>query len=300
MFSFAGVVKILEDNNLSLWTFDSLTDEKTSATPSESCVDAESNDCAADRSDGQPAGRDRWLKGRAGSIDSDENTSDESPRRVSTPEPFRSELRVIKEDSVLAIDKPPVITSAVDTVAGDSALGRSCSPLQAQDSSTTTSKKKKKKKNRSRANSTSSAASASSVSAKKVSFGDVEEVCFSRGLAFDRVPSDGSYPLGLGAEVSRCSYTVDENVNMLQGELIQRAIELGMSLEHMADEGDEAKEFKPLETRQFDYKSGKNFLFRRLSEEDRYCHAHLVVSVVCFNVYLLPQNCAGGKRQSRG
>ena len=266
MFSFAGVVKILEDNNLSLWTFDSLPDQSESKAASEACADTEHNHYAPDSSDGAPASRDRWLKGRADSCDSDEDSSEDSPRHL-TPEPFRSELSVIKEDIVFPGDKPAAMPSVVDAVA-DAAVGRSCSPSQGQEGQTS-SKKKKKKKNRSRANSTGSVVSASSSCSKKVSFGNVDEICFSRGLAFDRVPSDGSYPLGLGAEVSRCTYTVDEKVNLLQGELIQRAIELGISLEHMTNEGDESKEFSPLETRQFDYKSGKNFLFSRLSEEDR-------------------------------
>ena len=131
-------------------------------------------------------------------------------------------------------------------------------------------KNKRKKKNRSRANSSTSAVSSNGgAGGKSVSFGHVDEIEFSRAFAFDRVPSDGSYPLGLGDEVSRRQYSVDDRISQQQAELIQRAMELGVSLERMSVEGPDGPQLSPLESRQFDYKNGKNPLFSRLSEEDR-------------------------------
>lgn len=247
MFSFAGVVKILKDNNMSLWTFDE-------AAPSvgrseDAAAESAQQHLPEDQDDLEPlTGRERWLKGRSGSESTDSVTS-------------RQERSSSINDC--GVEKPPLVpVKIVDLIEN---TGRELADaINLSEIPSAAKKNKKRKKPRSRANSSSSA-----VSSKSVSFGDVDEVQFSMTFAFDRVPSDGSYPLGLGEEVGRRNFSVDERTSMQQAELIQRAIDLGISLEHMTIDGPDGPQLSPLESRQFDYKNGKNQLFSRLSEEDR-------------------------------
>ncbi len=95
---------------------------------------------------------------------------------------------------------------------------------------------------------------------KKLSWGSVDVVYFGRDLSFDAVPSNGSYPLGLGKEESRNSYKVEDFDLLRQADLLVRAQSIpGFRVTH-----------PNLETRQFDYKAdSKNPLFQSTAEVDR-------------------------------
>ena len=118
--------------------------------------------------------------------------------------------------------------------------------------------KKKKRKSRNRSNSIAS-------SSKSVSWGEVEEILFTREQGIGAVPSSGLYPLGLGTEVldARDIVSVDHHVSMGQVRLIERALKLGICV----DQND--NEYECLETRQFDYRHGKNPLFHASNEDER-------------------------------
>jgi hypothetical protein len=132
-------------------------------------------------------------------------------------------------------------------------------------------KKKERKKNRNRSNSTLS--SDSSTPPRSVTFGVVEEVLFARDQGLGSVPSSGLFPLGFGPEEARVLIPVDLHVSSSQVKLIERAQRLGISMEQERGGGGgdkkEEVEFKMLETRQFDYRRGKNPLFRSSTEDER-------------------------------
>jgi hypothetical protein len=178
-----------------------------------------------------------------------------------------------------------------DEQAGDAALGAAEAEAAAAavaHSGSTGSKPKRSRKRRgkNRARSDSQGAlverdlAGTAAERRGLQWGFVEEVLFSRGLSMDTVPSDGSYPLGLGAEVGRCRGTVDEAEEQRSVALLDRAVALGVvhrSQVAVSAEG-EARSMHlveaeapalALETRQFDYKRGKNPLFGRLTEHDR-------------------------------
>jgi hypothetical protein len=113
-----------------------------------------------------------------------------------------------------------------------------------------------------------------------IQWGFVEEVLFSRSISMDTVPSDGSYPLGLGAEVGKSRGTVDDAEEQRTVALLDRAVALGVVHRSQAAGSAEGEVMSlhlveaeapvlALETRQFDYKRGKNPLFGRMSEHDR-------------------------------
>jgi hypothetical protein len=124
-------------------------------------------------------------------------------------------------------------------------------------------KKKKKKKNRS-----DSMDSMGSCSGSRLSWGNVEEIFFTRGIAYNSIPNNGGYPLGLDQEEGRQMWAIDDYFSQQQSELILRSQKLGLDISHVSNEG--AKTMPPLETRQHDFKAGSNPLFRPLSEDERY------------------------------
>lgn len=250
MFSFAGVAKVLSDG-LSIWTFaDEPAGKKVHN--EKGAADKDTND----PSEGQVTGREKWVKG---SPDFEEPPVDD---------------HVILAGTLCTEEVQTTVSNARDRAG--SSVSHDCSSvsdfdLASRSRSNTTEKsagepsttKKKKKKKRSRAQSMSSV--------KHVHWGLVDEIEFSRGLAFDRIPSDGVHPLGLGEEVGRATVSVDEKVSIQQSDLMRRAKELGMPLGGVAvTNPDGTTRLSPFETRQFDYKSGKNILFSRLTEHERY------------------------------
>lgn len=126
-------------------------------------------------------------------------------------------------------------------------------------------KKKEKKKTRNRSNSSISSESGAGKDTKGVSWGTVEEVLFSRDQGTGSVPSSGLFPLGFGDEEGRLEVAVDVHESASQVKLIERAEKLGIAVELSGGE----EEYKALETRQFDYRPGKNPLFGSCSEEER-------------------------------
>jgi len=82
----------------------------------------------------------------------------------------------------------------------------------------TKKKKPKKKKNASKSND------------RSLKWGDVEQICFTRSIGYDRIPNKGSYPIGLGHEVERIKTSVDELYNAQQMHLLQRAVARGIDL----------------------------------------------------------------------
>ena len=281
MFSFAGVVKVLYDNNISRWAF---SDSNTELEVSE-CNDSEHNNAvkpsiveertdAVDTCSGQCKesianqspilGRDRWLKNACVS----EDELSDSNGGIATSPIDKEPPTVPEMISITDIPKPDdakTVTVASDLILETSDNSAASIPHSLSDISS--SKKKKKKKSRNRSNSATSNSSAT----RRVSWGHVDEISFGRSMSFDRIPSDGTYPLGLGEEVSRRQITVEEKTNMQQTELIQRAMKMGVPLDGFKSTSSGNDEVSLLESRQYDYKSGKNPLFSRLSEKDRYC-----------------------------
>ena len=121
-----------------------------------------------------------------------------------------------------------------------------------------TSTQKKKKKSRKK-----KLVEGSASSEKRVSWGKVDEILFRRDISYDKVPSNGLYPLGLGVEEGVETWVLDEFSSTQQAALIARANEKGL----FALTG--SSSLSPLETRQFDYRTGKNPLFQSLTEEER-------------------------------
>mmetsp|Transcript_3269 Transcript_3269/g.5096 ORF Transcript_3269/g.5096 Transcript_3269/m.5096 type:complete len:408 (+) Transcript_3269:269-1492(+) len=142
---------------------------------------------------------------------------------------------------------------------------------------TKSKKKRAKKKLRRRANSVVSTDSAHNM--KHVQWGKVEEVLFSRDMGLHTVPNSGLYPLALGEECERRENSIDEHESSKQMELLQRALEYGIDLSDIgglnageyedADDGEATTRYRPLETRQYDYRRGSNPLFRPLPEPER-------------------------------
>ena len=89
-------------------------------------------------------------------------------------------------------------------------------PAAAVGESKTKKKKSKKKKSSLKSND------------KAVKWGNVEQVCFSRSIGYDRIPNKGSYPLGLGQETERIECTVDELFTAQQQYLLQKAVAKGL------------------------------------------------------------------------
>lgn len=81
----------------------------------------------------------------------------------------------------------------------------------------TKAKKKKPKKKK-----------AAKSSDKAVKWGNVEQICFSRSIGYDRIPNKGVYPIGLGVEKERILSTIDELYTAQQQHLLQRAVAKGL------------------------------------------------------------------------
>lgn len=88
------------------------------------------------------------------------------------------------------------------------------------------SKKKKSKKKKS----VSSATDECSGPMKHVSWGNVEEITFTRSISSCSIPNKGSYPLGLGDVVERTTVTIDQLFMQQQVQLIERAKLIGISM----------------------------------------------------------------------
>lgn len=84
----------------------------------------------------------------------------------------------------------------------------------------------KKKRNKKKKTSSGEKGNAKS----SVQWGDVEEIYFTRELAFSSVPNRGAYPLGLGVEVERTKATVDDLFMQQQLLLLERARELHLPM----------------------------------------------------------------------
>lgn len=134
-------------------------------------------------------------------------------------------------------------------------------------------KKQKKKKNRSRANSAITPGDP-----KHVHWGDVNEFLFARDIGEGTVPNSGLYPVALGDECARVTTTVDDYTHTQQLNLLQRVVDMGLSLDSLnisspaSGESDDAVTSKScyLESRQFDYKKGtSNPLFSPIPETER-------------------------------
>eukprot|EP00600_Ochromonadales_sp_CCMP1393_P002686 CAMPEP_0174990790 /NCGR_PEP_ID=MMETSP0004_2-20121128/21519_1 /TAXON_ID=420556 /ORGANISM="Ochromonas sp., Strain CCMP1393" /LENGTH=505 /DNA_ID=CAMNT_0016244441 /DNA_START=116 /DNA_END=1633 /DNA_ORIENTATION=- len=83
------------------------------------------------------------------------------------------------------------------------------------------SKKKRAKKKK---------AKAQQESKKALTWGQVEQICFTRSVGYDSVPNKGSYPLGLGKEEERLTCSVDEYFKNQQAYLTSIAREKGIEL----------------------------------------------------------------------
>lgn len=92
-------------------------------------------------------------------------------------------------------------------------------PTAAEGETTKTKKKKPKKKK-----------SAAKSNDRALKWGNVEQICFTRSIGYDRIPNKGTYPIGLGSEVERIKSTVDELYTAQQMYLMQRAITRGIDL----------------------------------------------------------------------
>jgi hypothetical protein len=171
-----------------------------------------------------------------------------------------------------------VRSESVDGVVNDGIANRQRNESVDEGDETKKKKKKsKKKKNRSRANSAVSAADQ-----KHVHWGDVNEVLFERDIGEGTVPNSGLYPVALGDECARVTSTVDDHTQTQQLNLLQRVVDMGLSLESLyisssasAADDEDASKSRHLETRQFDYKKGSsNPLFTPLPETERYFSFH--------------------------
>jgi hypothetical protein len=91
----------------------------------------------------------------------------------------------------------------------------------AQNAGQAASKKKRSKKKKS---------SAKVSHSKTLKWGNAEQICFTRGVGYDRIPNKGTYPLGLGLEEERIVSSVDELVLLQQQRLLQQAIAKGLDL----------------------------------------------------------------------
>lgn len=188
---------------------------------------------------------------------------------------------------------------------------------------------KGKKKNKKKKQSSSDQTKSSGAKSGGVKWGDVEQIYFSREIAYSSVPNRGAYPLGLGEETKRTTSTIDELFVQQQMDLLERARSLNIPIPTEAPKPSQispkpcsgsvvpppqaspkspkrkgkrpsvpavtvdtsansnpitesnteaippvspnsGQYMSPLfETRQFDYKQGRNGMFRPIAEDDR-------------------------------
>jgi hypothetical protein len=87
---------------------------------------------------------------------------------------------------------------------------------QTHESLESASSKKKQRKKRKSTKSTSAKVS--------VTWGNVKEVCFHRSIGYDSVPSNGTYPLGLGDVIDESTYHVDDYSKIVENSLLPSVI----------------------------------------------------------------------------
>ena len=275
MFSLAGAVKVIYEGNQSLWTFMS----SGSDGGADSSTEGKSlNIISSDRpSSAQVGGKSLPLSG-GGSV-STNNGNVENDKLKASPVPVKTNgiLKVSMGRDRVDSDAGDSRDTSVDTSGGKSSgpLRNSFDAVSATEgeqqhgpgSSNGKINKRRKKKETQRARANSS----DNLLKKNVRWGSVDEIKFARDIAFDAIPSDGMFPIGLGVEVSRANVPIDESVAAKQADLLRRAMSMGMSLEQLSKSSPDGSTstFSPLETRQFDYKTGKNPLFARMSEQER-------------------------------
>ena len=186
-------------------------------------------------------------------------------------------VTVVEEEGRRSVDSTSCTTGSFSDDRMNSAMcGANCDDIPSTTKSKSQKKREKKKKSRNRSYSTSS------VTSKSVSWGVVEEVLFVREQGLVSVPSSGLFPLGFGVEVDRAEIPVDLHVSTSQVNLIERAQKLGITI----DPGEDDNKFRVLETRQFDYRKGKNPLFHSLKEDERCVHVP-VCTVYYTIIYIL-------------
>lgn len=294
--SLPGAVKLLiEGSNRSLWAFaGSASSASTSSSSSAVGVtDGSSGRCSP--------GDEEEEEGRiaGASAESSTQSAEAFSPLVSKNNKARSTPAAVK--GILKPYVPPAPMEDHPQEAADPEGDEDGGPghLAASSTPTGTSKtkrsRKRRGKNRGRSDSLDSAqehpSSSSSTGRRALRWGFVDEVSFSRGVSMDTVPSDGSYPLGLGAEIGRSHGSVDEVQEHRNTALMERAIALGVvhSSQAAGSAEGEARSMHlveaeapalALETRQFDYKRGKNPLFGRLTEHDRYLVCSFIVNYI--------------------
>eukprot|EP01038_Epipyxis_sp_PR26KG_P010850 gene10850-14566_t len=111
---------------------------------------------------------------------------------------------------------------------------------------------------------------------RHVSWGSVEEICFTRSLGFSSIPNQGEYPCGLGCEIERQIYSIEDLFMYQQAQLMEKARILCLpspNIHNFADSslnGNHHYMATLFETRQYDYRHGvKNPLFTTFPENER-------------------------------
>lgn len=123
-----------------------------------------------------------------------------------------------EEDRMRIIDEIDLDNLSVS--APTSPCAATTDPTAIPSAGETKAKKKRSKKKK----------TASKATDRALKWGDVEQICFTRSIGYDRIPNRGSYPIGLGHEVERIKSSVDELYNAQQMYLMQRAITKGIDL----------------------------------------------------------------------
>ena len=237
--------------------------------------------------------------------DNDKVSTPKSPPLLTDEEMAVSNSQTEVALYVMSEDDP-----AFDSVANhlDQSLVRERAASDASSQQKASKKKRNKRNKKKRSNSVTSVesiddaavvsgaiANVSNVSAsssrRRVTWGMVDEILFDRDISRSVVPNSGGYPLGLGEETGRGQRSVDDQCSLLQSELLTRARLLNArnSAGHPGSHSPNRRgshgstmavvvlpsvyangEFRPLESRQYDYKGGvKNPLFMCTTEEDR-------------------------------
>lgn len=116
------------------------------------------------------------------------------------------------------VDLDVAIPSKDDDISSPITVQATFSAIDLHDATPQDTGKSKKKKNKKKK------------AAAHVSWGNVEEICFSRNISYSSVPNRGLFPLGLGEVEDTQHYTVDEFFVKQQLILLDRARALGISV----------------------------------------------------------------------
>eukprot|EP01041_Mallomonas_annulata_P008128 gene8128-16685_t len=105
---------------------------------------------------------------------------------------------------------------------------------------------------------------------RRVHWGQVEEILFSRDVSCDTVPRQGVFPIGLGIEIDRQTLSMDEFMASRRSELLARAQSLCLPID-LSKMQIITDTYEPFETRQYDYRAHGhvNKLFHHLHEDER-------------------------------